>query len=200
MIGMLKGTVWQIDDEKVILDVNGVGYVLNVPSGSLIRLREGEDKVFYTHLQVREDDLSLYGFSNLEEKNLFTLLLGVSGIGPKAALAILSVYPPQQVKAAIIREDVAQLTQVPGIGGKTAKRLILELKEKIKDAVLEYGEAEMAPAAASSAGEAFDTLLVLGFSRIEARDALNRIKNIDEYTIEEQVREALKHLAVRNRT
>lgn len=200
MIGMLKGTVWQIDDEKVILDVNGVGYVLNVPSGSLIRLREGEDKVFYTHLQVREDDLSLYGFSNLEEKNLFTLLLGVSGIGPKAALAILSVYPPQQVKAAIIREDVAQLTQVPGIGGKTAKRLILELKEKIKDAVLEYGEAEVAPAAASSAGEAFDTLLVLGFSRIEARDALNKVKNIDEYTIEEQVREALKHLAVRNRT
>ncbi|HHV65827.1 MAG TPA: Holliday junction branch migration protein RuvA [Peptococcaceae bacterium] len=193
MIGMLRGTVWSKEKnaEKIILDVGGIGYVLHVPDGLFAGLTQGEERVFYTHLLVREDDLILFGFDSAEEKDLFIQLLGVSGIGPKAALAILSTYSVQQVITAILQEDVSQLTKVPGIGGKTAKRLILELKEKIK-------EVEIGPtgAAADFADEAFDTLLALGFSRNEARETLAKVQAKGIKVTEDQVKEALRLLAL----
>ncbi|MGI6449775.1 MAG: Holliday junction branch migration protein RuvA [Desulfitobacteriia bacterium] len=192
MIGMLRGTVWGMDSEKIILDVNGIGYLLHVPR-RLATFTKGEDRVFYTHLLVREDDLVLCGFDSAEEKDFFIQLLSVSGIGPKVALGILSVYSVQQVKIAILREDVSQLTKVPGIGAKTAKRIILELKEKIKDIELESA-AEEAGYSADLTAEAFDTLLALGFSRQEAREALTKVQARGINVTEDQIKEALRLL------
>jgi Holliday junction DNA helicase RuvA len=194
MIGMLRGIVWKIDSEKIVLDVGGVGYLLHVPAGRFADVKQGEEKVFHTHLLVRTDDFILYGFSNPEEKNFFIKLLGVTGIGPKAALSILSAFPIKKVKIAILREDFSLLTEVPGIGKKTAKRLILELKDKVRDIDLEYNDNEEA----TNSGfpdEALDILLALGFSRMEAREALNKATTKGVLTTEEQVKEALRFLA-----
>jgi len=195
MIGMLKGTVWVKESDRIVLDVNGTGYLLFIPSGILADLRQGEERIFYTWLQVREDDLVLFGFNLREEKEIFLQLTGVSGIGPKAALAILSMFKVKQIQSAIVREDVASLTEVPGIGAKTAKRIILELKEKLKDIndadVYESGSSPDMP------GEALDTLLVLGFSRNEAREALNKAVLKGANTTESQVKEALRLLATK---
>lgn len=197
MIAMLKGTVWVKDSDKIILDVNGVGYLLSVPVGCIQHIRTGEEKVFHTHLIVREDDVTLYGFNNVDEKNLFIMLLGVSGIGPKAALSILSAFSVIQVKSAILREDFPLLTKVPGIGGKTAKRLILELKEKVNDIDLENGLPEVITSSTLS-NEALDTLLALGFSRNEAREVLQKVSK-DSLTTEDQLKEALRLLAKEKR-
>lgn len=196
MIGLLRGTVWNTDAERIILDVGGVGYLVHVPAGCFANTKKGEEKVFYTHLVVREDDLILFGFNTYEEKSLFIQLLGVSGIGPKAALSILSVFSVKQVKSAILREDFSKLTEVPGIGMKTAKRLILELKEKIKDFILDASSEEMGISAEFTNNEALDTLLALGFSRTEAREVLNKVAVKGVLTTEDQVKEALRLLAM----
>ncbi len=193
MIGMLRGIVWKIDSEKIVLDVGGVGYLLHVPAGHFASVRQGEEKVFHTHLLVRADDFILYGFSNPDEKNFFIKLLGVTGIGPKAALSILSAFPIKKVKLAILREDFSLLTEVPGVGKKTAKRLILELKDKIDDIDLESGDEEMTTSGFQN--EALDILLTLGFSRMEAREALNKATTEGVLTTEQQVKEALRFLA-----
>lgn len=195
MIGMLKGTVWNTDSERIVLDVGGVGYLLQVPAGCFANSKKGEERVYYTHLVVREDDLTLFGFNTYDEKSLFIQLLGVSGIGPKAALALLSVFSVKQIKSAILREDVAQLTEVPGIGAKTAKRLILELKEKIKDLDLDTSGEEPETLSGVPNHEALDTLLALGFSRIESREVLTKVTAKGALTTEEQVKEALRLLA-----
>ncbi|RNC29697.1 MAG: Holliday junction ATP-dependent DNA helicase RuvA [Candidatus Dichloromethanomonas elyunquensis] len=194
MIGMLKGTVWTVEAERVVLDVQGVGYLLYVPSGYLTSMKPGEERIFYTHLLVREDDLTLIGFHHRDERDLFLQLLGVTGIGPKAALSILSAFPVKQIKSAIIREDASLLTEVPGIGSKIAKRLILELKEKIKDTDSD----SPAPDQESFSGntnEALDTLLVLGFSRNEAREALSKAEEKGVQSTEDRIKEALRLLA-----
>jgi Holliday junction DNA helicase RuvA len=197
VIGMLRGTVWAVDAERVILDVQGVGYLLSVPAGYLATIKPGEEKTYYTHLLVREDDLTLIGFNQREEKELFLQLLAVNGVGPKAALAILSAYAVKQVKGAIVREDAAMLTAVPGIGAKIAKRLILELKEKLKDT--EPGPETTEPAAiGTSMHEALDTLLALGFSRNEARDALAKLAENPAESTEDRIKQALRLLARAN--
>ncbi|NLP44322.1 MAG: Holliday junction branch migration protein RuvA [Peptococcaceae bacterium] len=195
MIAMLKGIVWGIDSERIILDVNGVGYQLYVPLGCLKDLCQGEKRTFHTYLIVREDDMTLYGFNNPDEKKLFTLLLGVKGIGPKAALSVLSTFSPNQVKQAILAEDVSFLTIIPGIGGKTAKRLILELKEKIADQEFLGEDVEDVKPYLPFNSETLEILVNLGFSRQEARNALNKISLDHCETVEKQIKEALKILA-----
>ncbi|NLO97530.1 MAG: Holliday junction branch migration protein RuvA [Peptococcaceae bacterium] len=200
MIAMLKGVVWTCEPEKIILNVGGVGFLVHVTTGCAAALRPGEEKTFYTYLQVREDDLVLYGFNHKEEKELFLQLLGVSGIGPKAALSILSALTVKQVRMAIVNENVSLLTQVPGIGAKTAKRIILELKEKLKDLILEsgdYTEVMAEECLAPGLNEALDTLLALGFSRLEASSALRQVSQQQASTTEDQVKEALRLLAKR---
>ncbi len=192
MIGLLRGTVWSTEADKVVLDVNGVGYMLHVPA-NISRLNIGEERVFFTHLIVREDDMSLYGFVNREDKELFAQLLAVSGIGPKAALAMLSSLSVQQIKQAIVQDNSAVLTAVPGIGNKIAKRLVLELKDKMKDADI-IESFNPAPAVSREMDAALDTLLVLGFSRAEAREALAKVDK-NELTTEAQIKAALSFLA-----
>ncbi len=192
MNGMLRGRVWEIQTENLILDVQGVGYQLTVPLGLLARVKTGQDLLLYTHLHVREDDLSFYGFDSLEEKRLFLLMLGVSGIGPKAALALLSMFTPEEIQAAISGENISLLTKVPGIGKKTAQRLVLELKEKFKAAIVIENKD---PGVQRGISDSLETLLALGYNMAEARQALGSVKGgLADLTTEEQVKAALRVL------
>ncbi len=194
---MLKGKVWEIQGDKFILDCMGVGYLISAPSGLLSRTQAGQEITLYTHLIVREDEMSLYGFSSATEKELFLMLLSVSGVGPKVGLAILSTLGTLQTESAIANGDVKTLTKVPGIGKKTAQRLILELKDKFKDRIIssEIGDEEIFLNDQVAQSEAMETLLALGFSQEEAKKALQGIKDPQNLATEEQVRLALRALA-----
>ena len=197
MIGMLRGKVWEIQSERLVLDVQGVGYLLSVPYGLLAKSCPGQELVVYTHVVRREDDLSLYGFSSLEEKQLFLEMLSVSGIGPKAAISILSTFGAVQIESAIVSENLNLLTKVPGIGKKTAQRLILELKEKFKGpSSLPIGEESFTGPSHHTLSEALQTLLALGFGLEEAKQALRQVlKDDGNLTTEDQVKKALRLLA-----
>jgi Holliday junction DNA helicase RuvA len=200
MIGSLKGTVESVTTDNLVLDVGGVGYELGAPAGLLSRLTVGSDQTIYTVMIVREDDISLYGFATPEDKALFRQLLSVAGIGPKAALAMLSVYAAPDIKNAVVSGDQAMLTRVPGIGGKTAQRLILELKGKFKDdpslALAGAAAATGTAAADNENDQALASLLSLGFSRIEARQALLTVeREHGALPTEDQLRRSLRLLA-----
>lgn len=195
---MLRGKVWEIQADKLILDVQGVGYQIATPYGLLGKVHPGQELTIYTHVILREDELALYGFSSATEKDLFLTMLTVSGIGPKAALSILSTLGSGQTESAIASENVTLLTKVPGIGKKTAQRLILELKEKFKGRAisLDEGDSSMALPQAASHSEAMETLLALGFSQEEAKKALQALPDSAQgSSTEEQVRLALRSLA-----
>ena len=183
MISRLRGTVVARTPTGLVLDVGGVGYL--VAATPRVTARVGEEATVETHLHVREDALQLYGFASAEERGLFELLLGVSGIGPKVALAIVSGSPPAELRRAIARDDLARFEAIPGIGRKTAQRVVMELKDKL-------GE----PAVVGSAGGALlarDALVELGWSVVDADRVL---ADVDEsLSVEEQVRTALKKAA-----
>jgi Holliday junction DNA helicase RuvA len=197
MIGMLRGKVWEIQAERLVIDVNGIGYLITVPYELLAQSFPGQELIIYTHVIMREDELSLYGFSSLEEKQLFQEMLSVSGIGPKAAISLLSTYGTVQLKSAIVSENLSILTKVKGIGKKTAQRLILELKEKFKGHVTPpTGRESFVASSPLTHSEALQTLLALGFGLEEARQALDQVlNNGGDFTMEEQVKKALRLLA-----
>jgi Holliday junction DNA helicase RuvA len=183
MISRLRGTVVARTPAGLVLDVGGVGYLLAVTPR--VTGRVGEEATIETHLHVREDALQLYGFASAEERELFELLLGVSGIGPKVALAIVSGSPPAELRRAIARDDLARFEAIPGIGRKTAQRVVMELKDKL-------GE----PAVIGSGGGALlarDALVELGWSVVDADRALADVD--DDLSVEEQVRVVLKKAA-----
>lgn len=198
---MLRGKVWEIQSEKLILDVQGVGYQISTPYGFLAKSHAGQEVTVYTHVILREEELALYGFSSMAEKELFLQMLTVSGIGPKASLSILSTLGSAQTESAIASENLTLLTKVPGIGKKTAQRLILELKEKFKGkAVAAFGGADsiMTQEQELIHSEAMETLLALGFSQEEAKKALQTLQDSgQELSVEEQVRLALRSLAAK---
>jgi len=184
LIARLRGRLAGRSGAGVVVDVNGVGYLVHA-TPSVQRLGGGEVTV-EVHTVVREDALQLYGFATAAERELFELLLGVSGVGPKVALAIVSGSPPAELRRAIAREDVKRFQAIPGIGLKTAQRVVLELKEKFAVA-----------AEATTAGEgellARDALVELGWTVVDAERAL---ADVDEsLPIEEQVRAALRRAA-----
>lgn len=194
---MLRGKVWEIQAERLVIDVQGTGYLLTVPYGLLAKAHPGQELVVYTHVVIREEDLSLYGFSSFEEKQLFLQMLSVSGIGPKAAISLLSTFGAVQIESAIASENLSLLTKVPGIGKKTAQRLILELKEKFRGHTsLSTGGGSLSEPSSYTYSEALQTLLVLGFGLDEAKQALGQLtKDSGELTTEEQVKKALRLLA-----
>jgi len=176
MIGAVSGVLVETYPDGALVDVNGVGYRVHAPASVLSRLPGAGERVrLHTHLHVREDALTLFGFTTGEERDLFEVLIGVNGIGPKGALAVLSVYAPDALRRAIIGEDVDALTLIPGVGKKTASRMILELKEK-----LGAGDEDLAPLAGSPAmrqalQEVRAALLQLGYSTTEAREAIELV-------------------------
>jgi holliday junction DNA helicase RuvA len=172
MIAFLTGRVAAKTPTHAFLDVHGVGYQLAMSSSSLASLPpEGDDVTVHTHLQVRQDELSLFGFENLAEKSAFEALITVSGVGPKVALAALSSLSPDDLATAVSSGDAALISSVPGIGGKTAQRIIVDLRDKLGPAPGRGSSGGVAAGVAGSA-EVSEALLGMGFSAAEVAMAL----------------------------
>ena len=206
MIGRLTGRVTQEDDGNVVIDVNGVGYELVVPLGTVGRApNDGEGRsTLFVHTHVREDVFSLFGFATEGDRVAFRTLIGVSSVGPKTAIAVLSALPAPDLGQAIARKELAKLTSITGIGKKTAERLLLELKDKVPilEAAGPRGTAAGAHAAPSSAassstGELLSRALVnMGYRQIEADRAVEQLSaKIGETPLPELLREALAVLS-----
>lgn len=185
MIGYLRGTIEEIEEDAVLLDRDGIGFRVRVPASCLNGvLRKGHEVRLYTHLHVKEDALTLYGFLSRDDLEIFRMLTGVSGIGPKGALGILSSFSADDLRFAVLAEDAALIAKAPGIGKKTAQKVILELKDKLRleEAFEKKLEHEMAsdPAAAASAGTAesdvAEALVALGYSGAEALRAVRSVE------------------------
>lgn len=195
MIGFLRGLVVEKQPTRILLDVRGVGYELSVPVSTSERLApENGEVTLLTYLHVREDAMQLYGFSTQEEKKLFQDLLSVSGVGPRVALGIISGCRVDEFYSSIRQADIRRLTNLPGIGKKTAERLVLELKDKIK----ETGAAEApapAPGKEARITEALLALQSLGYNRTNAEKVLQQIAaGQTEVSTEALVKEALRRL------
>ena len=197
MIAYVKGVLDTKTNAYVIIDVQGIGYRVFMPSKSIESLGEtGEIVKVYTYYYVREDNISLYGFSSNEELRMFELLISVSGIGAKSAITMLSEISPSSFALAVISDDVSKLVKIQGIGKKTAARIILELKDKLKteSAMEESEEINTVIEKESDEGEAVAALQVLGYTRKEIEKAFEKIdtKNLG---LEEIIKQGLKYLA-----
>lgn len=173
MIAFLKGTMAGRTSDAAFIEVNGMGFQVGMPATDISKLPErGESVAVFTHLAVREDAMTLYGFLSQEEKALFERLIGVSGIGPKVALAALSSFKPEELINAISAQDVKAVSTIPGVGKKTAQRMILELKGSFSEAADPDLFSQETAAAAERLQGARDALLAMGFSLAEADLAL----------------------------
>lgn len=202
MFYYVEGTVALIEKELAVIDCGGVGYACHTSQNTCASIRMGEKARLYTYLSIRENACDLYGFAEQEELNCFKLLLGVSGVGPKAALAILGIAPPSQLALSIITEDAKFLTQAPGIGKKIAQRICLELKDKLakEQGSLPTGgglvmTSKASAGAVDAVSEAVSALVVLGYSQAEALQAMEGIQTDGTATSEELIRACLKKLA-----
>lgn len=191
MISRISGTVWDIGEDYVVIRAGGVGFRVHAPAGLLEKVRDVDQPVeLFTYFHVRENKLALYGFLTREERSLFELLLDISGVGPKVALSLLSTISPDALRQAVLRDEPGLLTRVPGIGSKTAEKIVFNLK----DEVIPTG-AEAAPMASDVDAEVIAALTELGFSLVEAQSALQELPRDEELSIEERVRMALSSLA-----
>jgi len=189
VIGRISGKLVSKHPPQIVVDVHGIGYELDVPMSTLYQLpATGADVTLLTHLIVREDAHQLYGFFSEGERTLFRRLLKISGVGARTALAVLSGMSVADVKQAVSQQDSGRLTRIPGIGKKTAERLLLELKDKLDIAVV----AVPAEAAAASS-DVIDALLALGYNDKEAQFAVKHLEST--VTVTEGIRQALKVLS-----
>ena len=210
MIQHINGILTDIDEGQIVIEACGVGYGIAVPGSVMPKLPAiGSELKLYTYYSVKEDSQSLYGFINKADREMFKALIGVNGIGPKGAIAILSVLNPEELRMAIITGDVKSISQAQGIGKRTAERLILELKDKIGSFAADFvggtgldngaasGSSAGLTAGAFSAGpaaEAIDALTVLGYSRMEAGRAVGMVQLSEDMTTEAVLKQALKNL------
>lgn len=186
MISFLEGTVAEKAADRVVLAVNGVGYEVLAPAQTLAKLpAPGRAGLLFTRLQVRDEALVLYGFASPDERGLFDHLITVTGVGPKVALAVLSVLSPDAIRRAVATGDTAVLTLVPGVGKKVAGRIVLDLKDRI-------GAGGDGVAMGGPLAEVRDALLALGLSAQEAREALSSLTPNGDRPVEELLREALR--------
>lgn len=199
MIAYIKGTLERRAESYIIIETGGIGYQIFVSPATLAKLPQtgGMVKVF-TYFSVKEDGVSLYGFASAEEQEMFHKLLTVSGVGPKGALGFLSQLTPQEIILAIISEDVKTLSKAPGVGRKTAQRVILELKDKFKtEEALSMGEEVQGIVETSVGGdakfEAIDAMTALGYSRSEAAKAVNAVA-AEGMSTEDILKAALKKM------
>ena len=198
MFYYLSGTVAHMEPYLVVIDCGGVGYACKTTSYTLSALKKGEKGKVYTHLNVREDAMELYGFSTENECNCFRMLIGVSGVGPKAALSILSSTTPEGLATSIITGNEKALTVAPGIGKKIAQRIILELKDKLAKGQLpaaeeSFGGSGVTVIPQDKTSEASAALAVLGYNPAEINAALKGL-DLDALTLEEIVRQALRKM------
>ena len=194
MYSYIKGIVEEIYLDRIILENNGIGYEINVSSFTAQSVQKGKSAKIFTKLIVREDDMSLCGFSTQMELEMFKLLTSVSKIGPKVGLGILSCATPPQLSAYILSEDIAKLSKCPGVGKKTAERIILELKDKVDKDMAEF-EATLFNQAPTGLelDEALEALLALGYSSTEAKEAVQKFKK-DGLKTEDLIKKSLTYL------
>ncbi len=194
MIAYLKGKLVRKDPSHVIIDVNGIGYQVSISLNTFSEVKDQENIQLSTYLHVREDAQILYGFSSEAEKQMFQHLISVNGVGPNTAMIVLSYLPPAELKSAIVAEDAVALQAVKGIGGKTAQRLILELKDKLKKDVLEdTGKPGLVHNTVKQ--EALSALVTLGITKALAEKSVDAIlkKSGSAISLEELIKQALKN-------
>lgn len=201
MISYIKGILEDMSPGMVVVDNRGIGYQIMVPMRGEAFPKIGQEIKIYTHMHVREDDVSLFGFLSKEEKEAFELLIGVNGIGPKVGLSVLSTLSVYELKMAVISEDVKTISKTPGLGPKGAKKLILELKDKLSfDELEEEGVgAEIFDTASDSSDSVMITiegLVSLGYSKSEAAIAVNKVEDAAGLTPEELLKKALKNIMI----
>ena len=189
MIATLRGEITQIEESALVIEVGGVGLRVLVPSPLRGRMKVGERVFLYTHLIVRETELSLYGFEAQADRDLFNLLLGVDGVGPKAALSVLSTMNVETVQRAIFGDEPELLSRVPGVGKKTAQKIGLYLKDRLKPIDTLASVAAMS----DSDSEVLAALTALGYSVVEAQSAVQSLPKDAPDEVEERLRVALQH-------
>ncbi|MFA5081585.1 MAG: Holliday junction branch migration protein RuvA [Hydrogenophilaceae bacterium] len=189
MIGRLTGTLLEKHPPQIVVDVHGVGYEVDVPMSTFYNLpAQGEQVALFTHFSVREDAQQLYGFGSAKEREVFRTLIKISGVGPKLALSVLSGMNADELAQAVAMQETGRLVKIPGVGKKTAERLLLELKGKLADAL-----PSVAGSPANVAHDALNALMALGYSDKEALPVLKQLP--EGASLEESIRQALKLLA-----
>lgn len=200
MISYVRGEIVAFEEEKVIIDVGGIGYGIYMPAVSMGKLpMVGNEVKLHTYFSVKEDSMQLYGFLTKDELNVFKLIIGVNGIGPKGGLGILSKLTPNDLRFAVMAKDVKAISAAPGIGKKTAEKLILELKDKlsIEDALNNPQEQVInthAQMDKSAQMDAVQALVALGYGNTEALKAVKKVEIDESTTVEEILKGALKYL------
>lgn len=200
MIHFIRGELAYVMEDRVVVDCQGIGYLLRVPGSMIGDLPPvGCDVKLYTYMAVREDAVALYGFLGRDERDLFSTLITVNGIGPKVALGVLSAIPPDDLRFAVLSDDVKTISAAPGIGKKTAQKLILELKDKLKleeafEKRLEHAGGAVA-VREDARGEAVQALAALGYSNTEAMRAVHAVDVAEDAGVEEILKQALKKIS-----
>ena len=207
MIRYLSGILTEVAEAEIVVEVQGIGYAVNVPVSMMELLPDlGENIKVYTYFSVREDAMQLFGFLNREDLQMYRLLISVNGIGPKAGLGIMGTLTGEDLRYAVMSEDAKTIAKAPGIGPKTAKKVILELKDKIDlaemvaDAVVEdsagtAGAAEMAGMGNQAVvRDAIEALVVLGYPKTDAARAVRSVELSEDLTVEELLKKSLKNL------
>lgn len=200
MIGFVRGTVDYLDANYCLLDTGGIGYRIYMPANQLEKMALGQEYKAYTYMAVREDAIVLYGFLTKDYYELFLQLIGVSGVGPKIALGILGTVRPDDFCLAIQMRNMQFLQKLPGVGKKTAERMILELKDKLGGLTgedLPVGNNEPVTVGESPVNDAIAALVSLGYSNNEVAPIFRKMKNVEALSTEALIREALKQLAGR---
>lgn len=210
MISYIRGILAEKMDGAAVVEAGSIGYRIFMPMSALERLpAAGEEVVIHTYFQVREDAMSLYGFLNRQDREMFKRLIGVNGIGPKAAMGLLGTLSPDDLRLAILTGDVKAISRAPGIGAKTAQRIILDLKDKVSAEEMLASVAEPGASAAGAPGsgsgapalngeaarEAVDALVALGYSNLEATRAVKQVEASEEMDAEAVLKASLKYLA-----
>lgn len=202
MISYIRGELAAIEEEKVIVDVNGVGYGIFMPAQSMGKLPAiGREVKLHTYLNVREDAMQLFGFLTRDDLKVFKLVIGVSGIGPKGGLSVLSQLTPDDLRFAVLSNDVKAISATPGIGKKTAEKLIIELKDKLSmDDVLEHAY-DQGEETVSGTGnytnvqtEAVQALVALGYGNTEALKAVKKVEITEDSDVEDVLKQALRFM------
>ncbi len=193
MIATLRGEITQIEENAIIVEIGGMGMRVFVPTPVRERLHLGEMILLYTHLVVREDLLALYGFETVADRGLFTLLLGVNGVGPKVALSVLSALNIDTVQRAVFNEQDEILSRVPGVGKKTAQKIILSLHDRLKP----VSGLESVAAMSDVDSEVLAALTALGYSVVEAQSALQSLPKDAPENVEERLRLALQYFTLK---
>ena len=198
MYAYFKGKIAAKEPDLVIIEVAGIGYNIRISSGTASLLPPvGEEVKLYTYTAVREDAIALYGFLTKDDLDIFKLLIGVNGIGPKGGQSILSVMSPDELRFAILSGDAKMIAKAPGIGAKTAQRIILDMRDKVSlEDTLHMGEEEVRvdPSVSDALREAVEALTALGYGVTEATRAVKAVKDAEQMTVEDILKASLRHL------